>query len=64
MVLECLDGAWKVSWGCLDVNGRCPDDVFYELGVWRVYRGSKVGLKKILTIKCPNLSFGKVRTFG
>ena len=60
----CLEGVLGVSWGCLDVNGRCPDDVCIELGVWRVSRGCKEGLKKTLTIKCPNLSFGKVRTLG
>ena len=56
----CLEGVL----GGLDVNGRCPDDVCIELGVWRVSRGCKEGLKKALTIKCPNLSFGKVRTLG
>ena len=59
-----MSGWCLVSWGCLDVNGRCPDDVCNELGVRRVSRGCKVGLKKVLTIKCPNLSLSKVRTFG
>ena len=48
-----------MSWGCLDSNGRCPDDVCNELGVWAVSRGCKEGLKQVLTIWCPNLSFGK-----
>ena len=24
---EGLEGVWRVSGGCLDVNGGCPDDV-------------------------------------
>ena len=59
-----LDGVWKGSLGCLDVNSRCPDDVCNELGVWNVSRGCKECLKKVLTIWCPNLSVSKVRTLG
>ena len=44
-----------MSWGCLDVNGRCPDDVCDELGVSIVSRGCKEGLKQVLTIWCPRL---------
>ena len=57
-------GVWKVSWSCLYANGRCPDDVWNELGVWSVSRGCKEGLKEVLTMWCPFLSFGKVRTVG
>ena len=44
-----------MSWGCLDVNGRCPDGVCDELGVSSVSRGCKEGLKQVLTIWCPRL---------
>ena len=57
-------GVWKLSWGCLDLNGRCPDDVYNEIGVWSVSKGCKEGLKQVLTIWCPNLSFGKGKTLG
>ena len=46
------------------VSGRCPDDVCNELGAWSVSRGCKEGLKLVLTIWCPNLSFSKGRTHG
>ena len=46
------------------VSGRGPDDVCNELGAWSVSRGYKEGLKLVLTIWCPNLSFSKGRTHG
>ena len=53
-----------MSWGVLDSNGRCSDDVCNELGAWSVSIGFKEGFKPVLTVWCPNLSFGKGRTLG
>ena len=54
----CLEGVLELS------NGRCPDYVYNDLGLCSVSRGCEQGLKKFLTMWCPYLSFGKVRTVG
>ena len=54
-----LKGVWMVSWGCLDIYSRCPDDICTQLGVWNVSRGCKEGLKNVLTFWCPFCSISK-----
>ena len=54
----CLEGDLEF----LEANGRCSDNVCNESGGWSVSRGCKQGLKRVLTILCPYLNFGKVRT--
>ena len=54
-----LEGVWKVSWGCLDIYSRCPEDISTQLGVWSVSGGCKKLLKTVLTIWCPFFSFSK-----
>ena len=51
----CLESIWELSRGCLTTS-------MVSLGVWSVSRGCKEGLKKVITMWCPYLSFGKVRT--
>ena len=47
-----------MSWGCLNVNSRCYEDVCTILGVWNVSRGFEVSLNKVLTFWCPSAKLG------